>query len=172
MKNKVNYQPFFYLLLQIAEIALRLPVSNAWPECLARMEVTTRCRNSLQNEMLEALLMVLINGLSVKDCGLVVKLAVKMWLAEKKRKKVPPVKRTKIPLLMDNSQTVQQEYSQPDIAILEAAEPILEVSSFAAHHDQQQTVQEEVAEIGTLLDLPPCSPDSESTSDYASDCEF
>ena len=75
------------MLLQIAEIALRLPVSNAWPECLARMEVTTRCRNSLQNEMLEALLMVLINGLSVKDCGLVVKLAVKMWLAEKKRKK-------------------------------------------------------------------------------------
>ena len=27
-------------------------------------------------------------------------------------------------------------------------------------------------EIGSLLDLPPYSPDSESDSDYAGDCEF
>lgn len=47
-----------------------------------------------------------------------------MWLPEKKRK--PPVKITKVPL-MDNSQTVQQEDSQPDIGVLEPAEPILDV---------------------------------------------
>ena len=98
--------------------------------------------------------MVLINGPSVKDCGPVVKLAVKMWLAEKKRKKLPSVKRTKIPLLMDNGQTVQQEDSQPDIAVVEPAEPILEVSSFATHHNQWQTVQEEVAEIALSQDKP------------------
>lgn len=64
------------------------------------------------------------------------------------------------------------EAGNKDIAVLEPAEPILEVLSFAAHHHQQQTVQEEVAEIGTLFDLLPCSPDSESDSDYVSDCEF
>ena len=64
------------------------------------------------------------------------------------------------------------EAGSKDIAVLEPAELILEVSSFAAHHHQQQTVQEEVAAIGTLFDLLPCSPDSESDSDYVSDCEF
>lgn len=50
--------------------------------------VKIRCRNLLQNEMLEVLFMVLINGFFVKDCDLVVKLVVKMWLLEKKKEKV------------------------------------------------------------------------------------
>lgn len=91
MNNKVNYQPFFGMLLHIAEVALTLPVSNAWPErgASAMKLVKTRCRNSLQNDMLESLLMVLINGPSMKDCGQVVKLAVKMWLGERKGKSFP-----------------------------------------------------------------------------------
>ena len=94
MKNKVNYQPCFGILLQIAEVALTLPDSNVWPErgASAMKLVKTRCRSSLQNDMLESLQMVLINGPSVKDSGPVVKLAVKLWLGGKKRKKLPPVK--------------------------------------------------------------------------------
>lgn len=47
------------MLLHIAEVALTLSVSNAWPEreASAMKLVKIRCRNSLQNEMLEALLM-------------------------------------------------------------------------------------------------------------------
>jgi len=168
MKNKVNYQPFFDMLLHIAKVALILPVSNAWPErgASAMKLVKTRCRNSLQNEMLEALLMVLINGPSVKDCGPLVKLAVKTWLGEKKRKKLPPTKITRIPLM--DVQAVQQEQDvQGEMTVIPPAVSIPTLSAI-----DEQTVQEEVAEIGSLLDLPPCSPDSESDSDYASDCEF
>ena len=88
--------------------------------------VKTRCRNSLQNE---GLLMVLINGPSAKACSPVV--VGRKHVVTRKKKETPfppppPVKITKVPLT-DNSQTVQQEDSQPDIGALEPAEPILDV---------------------------------------------
>ena len=57
--------PFFGTLLDLTEIALTIPVTNAWPErdASAMKPVKSRCRSSLQNDTLEAaLLMVLING--------------------------------------------------------------------------------------------------------------
>ena len=45
MKSKSEYQPFFGELLLIAEAAITLPVSNAWPE---RCQCPQNCKESLQ----------------------------------------------------------------------------------------------------------------------------
>ena len=48
----------------MAETAITLPVSNAWPErgASALKIVKNRCRSHLQNDMLEEMLHVKING--------------------------------------------------------------------------------------------------------------
>ena len=77
------------MLLNLAEIALTIPVTNAWPErgASAVKLAKTRCRSSLQNDTLKALLMVLIDGPPVKQCKPVIQNAVRRWIDEKKRKK-------------------------------------------------------------------------------------
>ena len=64
MKAKFEYQPFFGELLVIAEAAITLPVSNAWPERGASglKIVKNQCRSPLQNDMLEAMHHVKNNG--------------------------------------------------------------------------------------------------------------
>ena len=64
MKSKSEYQPFFVELLLIAEAAITLPVSNAWPErgASALKIVKNSCRSHLENGMLKAMLHVKING--------------------------------------------------------------------------------------------------------------
>ena len=58
MKAKSEYQPFFGELLLIADAAITLPVSNAWPErgASALKIVKNRCRSHLQNDMFEVML--------------------------------------------------------------------------------------------------------------------
>ena len=92
------------MLLHTANVTLTLPVSNAWPERAetAMKLVNTTYRSSLQN-MLGSLQMVLIARPSVKDCGPVVKFAIKMWPENMKRKKFPPVKVKRLPFSKDSS---------------------------------------------------------------------
>ena len=99
--------------MYIAQVAATLPVSNAWPErgFSALKIAKSRLRGSLKNDMLNALLAVMINGPAVKDCEPVVKAAVKKWLDAKKRRKLPT-----------NTSTV---HPQP------AEEPELEIKKFA-----------------------------------------
>ena len=88
----------------------------------------------------------------------------------KEKEKAPPVKVARIPLAKANVQSVQQkQHIQPEITVFPPAVSIPEAASSAV---DERAVQQEVVEIGTLLDLLPCSPDSESDSDYVSDCEF
>ena len=93
MKSKSEYQPFFGELLLIAEAAITLPVSNAWPErgASALKVVKNRCRSRLQNDMLEAMLHVKINGpaLGSPKMESLLKQAVEKWLSRKNRKKLP-----------------------------------------------------------------------------------
>ena len=67
VRAKSEYQPFFGELLLIAEAAITLPVSNAWPErgASALKIVKNRCRSRLHNDMLESMLHIKINGPAV-----------------------------------------------------------------------------------------------------------
>ena len=92
MKAKSEYQPFLGELLLIAEAAITLPVSNAWPERGASVlkSVQNRCRSRLHNDMLEAMLHIKINGpaLGSLKMGTLVTIEVQTWV-DKNRKELP-----------------------------------------------------------------------------------
>ena len=77
---------------KIAEVALTLPVSNAWPERGASKIklIKSRLRSRLKNDLLNSLLQISINGPDVfsKENDDVIRRAVKLWMKVKKRKKV------------------------------------------------------------------------------------
>jgi len=79
-----TYRHLCPCLLELAEVCLSLPVSNAWPErgASAIKRLKTRLRSSLKNDMLDALLQVSINGPEVNDCQPLIAAAVKEWLAK------------------------------------------------------------------------------------------
>ena len=93
MKSKSEYQPLLGELLLIAEAAITLPVSTAWPErgASALKIVKNRCRRRLQNDMLEAMFHVKINGpaLGSPKMESLLKQGVEKWLSKKKKKKPP-----------------------------------------------------------------------------------
>ena len=70
-----------------------LPGSNAWPERGASevKNVKTRLRSSLQNEMLQAISALGINGPDVQRGLPVVKDVVSAWLQAMERRKLPKV---------------------------------------------------------------------------------
>lgn len=76
----------------IAEIALALPVSNAWPERGASKIklIKNRLRSRLKNDLLNSLLQISLNGPQVftKESDDLIKRAVKVWMTVKKRKKI------------------------------------------------------------------------------------
>lgn len=90
LRHKESYSRSYPLLLQVAEICLSMPVSNAWPErgASALKRLKTRLRNSLKKEMLESLLHIAINGPPVKESEAVINKAVELWKEKKKRKKL------------------------------------------------------------------------------------
>ena len=57
LRHKDSYRRSYPLLLQVAEICLSMPVSNAWPERGASVlkHLKTRLRNSPKKEMPESL---------------------------------------------------------------------------------------------------------------------
>ncbi|XP_052261749.1 E3 SUMO-protein ligase KIAA1586-like [Dreissena polymorpha] len=84
------YKQFFPKLCFVAEVAASLPVSNAWPErgASALKNIKTRHRNRIQNDLLDALMQVTVNGPKCEDAGELVKSAVSQWLSMKDRKKL------------------------------------------------------------------------------------
>lgn len=94
LSQRATYEHFMPLLLHIAEVCLSLPVSNAWPErgASALKRLKTRLRNTLKNDMLEALMHVSINGPGIDECGSIIEAAVKKWLP--KRKKLAKARKT------------------------------------------------------------------------------
>ena len=87
MKSKSEYQLFFGELLFIAEAAITLPVE--WPErrASALTTVKTRSRSSLQNDILEAMLHVKVNGPGMERPKMesLVKESVETWLSKKNK---------------------------------------------------------------------------------------
>jgi len=89
MEAKSDHQAFLGELLLIAEVAITLPVSNAWRERSASVlkTVKNRCKNRLHNNMLETMLHVKINGPLLGSPSMVslVNRAVQTWLDKKNR---------------------------------------------------------------------------------------
>ena len=64
---KAEYGYFYQLIVELAEVALYAPITNAWPERGASgvKRIKTRLRNRLKNDMLNSLTHVSINGPAV-----------------------------------------------------------------------------------------------------------
>ena len=87
LSQRSTYQYFMPGLLQIAEVCLSLPISNAWPErgALAVKRVKTQLRSRIKNDMLQALMQVSIYGPNIGECEAVIKTAVKKWMLNRKK---------------------------------------------------------------------------------------
>ena len=75
----------------IAEVIISLPVSNAWPERGASKVklIKTRLRSSMKNDLLNASIIVQINGpdLFTDDCDKLITRAIARWNGAKQRRK-------------------------------------------------------------------------------------
>lgn len=82
-------------IVYIAEVVASLPVSNAWPErgASALKSVKTRLRNRLSSSMLESILHICINAPEPSSAAgqKLVEKAVKSWLENKSRRKLPKI---------------------------------------------------------------------------------
>ena len=82
------------LVAKVANAVVSLPVSNAWPErgASALKLLKTRLCSRMQNDLLNTLLHILINGPAVgsKECEDLIDSAVSSWLGAKTRRKCPP----------------------------------------------------------------------------------
>ena len=91
LRHRESYRRSYPLLLQVAEISLSMPVSNARPErgASALKRLKTHPRNSPKKEMLQSLLHLSINGPPVKESEAVINKAVALWKEKKHRRKLP-----------------------------------------------------------------------------------
>ena len=76
--------------MELAEVALSVPITSAWPETGASTvkRIKTRLRNRLKNDILNSLLQVSINGpvVGTPEAKVVTKKAVASWLQKKQRR--------------------------------------------------------------------------------------
>ena len=76
--------------MQIVEIALTMPISNAWPERGASQVklIKTRLRSRMSNDMLACLLNIAMNGPEVNshECDTLVKRTTEKWLSRRRYK--------------------------------------------------------------------------------------
>lgn len=167
LKNKSSFVTFFPLLLYIAEVVASLPVSNAWPErgASAAKNVKTRIRSRLQNDMLQAILAVGINGPDVQSCLPVVKEAVRVWLEAKERRKLPRVPKSNNPTPGPSVVIVQTKEMGVQC---EREEPIVQSGTAAEDREHEENEnEEEIDEALEALNLPSKGSESDTDSDSA-----
>lgn len=79
-----------HYILQLAKIAAIIPVTNAWPErgASAVKRIKTKSRNSLKNDLLNALMLISINGppVNTKEADEVISRAAENYSVQKHRK--------------------------------------------------------------------------------------
>ena len=93
MLKQPSYRHFYPLLNSFAECCLPISISNAWPErgTSTLKCIKTRLRSTLQNDMLQGLIQVSINGppLHSDQCKELVRDSVQLWLKQKKSRTLP-----------------------------------------------------------------------------------
>lgn len=157
-----TYQQLCPCLLELAEVCLSLPVSNAWPErgASAIKRLKTRLRSTLKNDLLNALLQVSIDGPEVKDYQPLMTTAVKELSAK------PRQKNAKVP-----SRDVQQPAQLHDASVQMGtqSEEIQRVWTVAEALDQEVDFREqELEHAEALLKLP---SEKEGSLDSNSECK-
>lgn len=112
--GNASYASLMPLTASIADVALSLPVSNAWPErgASALKRIKTRLRSSLSQEMLAALMQISINGpqLGTSKCETLICMAVDKW--NKKRRVKSKTLRPEIP----TANTTSLPETDPDVS--------------------------------------------------------
>ena len=161
----------FPALTNIAEVCLSMPVSNAWPErgCSALKRIKTRLRNRLSVDMLQALLMITINGTKVgtSECESLVTAAVEKWQAQKKRRKLPKDKASSTVAASTASQLAQND-------AIKMADACVQTHS-SQSVDNLDTDELEVQTACVALNLTDDAismSQEEADSDYDSDCDY
>ncbi|CAH3162339.1 unnamed protein product [Porites lobata] len=169
-----SYQAFFPHLLEIAEICLSLPVSNAWPErgASAVKRLKSRLRSSLNNDMLASLMHVSINGLELRtsQCDNLIAETVKTWLAQPRRKiargkEGNAVKRVDVAVQAEIGEN--DTVTQPDMD-LSQTEPD-QTFSTQDETNELHNVELEVAAAVSIMKLPEDSDSESGDSDFEYD---
>ena len=110
------------LLSVVAEMALVLPVSNVWPERAASVLKwqKNRLRSKVKNDLLSSLLHISLNGPDIASPTFkqFMQEIVELWLAEKKRRKLP-----KQPVSQANTDAMPLEENVVEVAREGDAEP-------------------------------------------------
>lgn len=157
-------------LLELAEVCLSLPVSNAWPErgasCVKRLK--TRLRSSLKNDMLQALMQISINGPAVSQSQSLIHEVAKQWLAKPRRNlaKIPATDNQPVQKRPTADASVQVDTQRED------------VTERGCHESIDNIIDQEVEEAVALLKLPPIDDtmmyeaESESSESEDSDDEL
>ena len=112
----------YRLLSVVAEMALVLPVSNVWPERAASILnwKKNRLRSKVKNDLLSSLLHISLNGHDIASPTYkqFMQEIVELWLAEKKRRKLP-----KQPISQANTDAMPLEENVVEVAREGDAEP-------------------------------------------------
>lgn len=136
-------------IVQSVEVALSMPVSNAWPEWGASTvkRIKTRLRGSLENRMLNSLMHISINGpaLNSPEANHLIKTAVKKWQTTKERPKVKWSLHTAMPKSCDvGSQANIQNWQ-----ILQEIGTSTQDKPLEHPLDSEDTVEDEEVELPT-----------------------
>lgn len=180
-------------IVQIAEVALSMPVSNAWPERGASTvkRIKTRLRGSLENRMLSSLMHISINGpdLHTPEANHLIKMAVKKWQTTKERTKVKQSLQTAVPKSCDvgcQADIQNWQILQPEVGTSTQEKPL---ESMELEHplDSEDTVEDEEVELHTeeemaeeqnmedvyhVFNLTECSSDIDSAFGSESEDDF
>ena len=170
-----TYQHLCPCVLELAEVCLSLPVSNAWPErgasCVKRLK--TRLRSSLKNDMLQALMQISINGPAVSQSQSLIHEVAKQWLAKPRRNlaKIPATDNQPVQKRPTADASVQVDTQREDVTrAWEAAAALVK--------NIDNIIDQEVEEAVALLKLPPIDDtmmyeaESESSESEDSDDEL
>ena len=173
LRHRESYRRSHPLLLQVAEIALSMPVSNAGPErgASALKRLKTHPRNSPKKEMLQSLLHLSINGPPVKESEAVINKAVALWKEKKHRRKLPRSSRLQQnERAIPNAQEEQEVEEEEGGAVVTQGEEIQELPS--SNQGELNCLapstlgqEEEVDQLAKELDLTFSSEDSAFESD-------
>ena len=154
------------LIAKLAEAVISLPVSNAWPErgASSLKLMKTRLRSRMKNDMLNALLHILINSPKVgsKEFEGVIDASVRAWLAAKPRRKCPP-KFVSTPLVANSSGISE------NVVTVTMQDAGVQTNDDSVIQPVQRTIADEVDETSKALELP---ADDDDDSNYGSDFEF
>ncbi|PFX25821.1 Zinc finger protein 862 [Stylophora pistillata] len=133
-----NIKKMIPIEVKSGSIVVSLPVSNAWPErgASAVKNVKTRLRSRLQNDMLQGILAVGINGPGVQSCLPVVKKAARVWLEAKERRKLSKVPKSENPTSEPSLVIVQCETKEMGVQC-EREETIAVQSGTAADREHE-----------------------------------